>query len=208
MREAVAEAVHRTVCAETDSDGFGHCILYAIVGAFVARSVFGGEYWPQAGSMRLQRDPADPDLWFTFGAGGDWVYGDEFHAWFARAPKGAASYAPASYAPVAELADLSSRHFPRRVEGPAINVRVRTVNGAMALAAVTFAKARYSWKRPEPCPPFVWVDGNRQLGWVKYFPLQPACEVLFEKHRQNKGLYTRLVKNACQIYQRLIGEKG
>jgi hypothetical protein len=196
LRAAVAEAVHQTVCDETGSDGFGHCMLYAIVGAFTARHVFGHDYLPQAGSLLLQHDPADPDCWVTFDARGNGIVSGEFHAWFGRvAPKSTGMALPL------EIADLCSRHYPKLVELPPILHRETQIRGDLAATVVVPSGVCHSWKRPEPCPPYVWTDGCRQLDWVNLVSDEAACQFLWEKLRDKLDSYKRLVAEACNRYR-------
>jgi hypothetical protein len=199
MRAAIAEAVHQTVCEETNSDGCGHCMLYAIVGAFLSSRVFGGRYWPQAGTLQVQHDPEDPNHWMIFDARDNGVDGGEFHSWFARETTGARGRSLP-----AEIVDLSSRHYPALVCLPAISDRQTTIAGDLALTVVTLDHKRRTWKRKEPCPPYLWIDGNRQLNWVQLIADEAATHYQWDKVGRHQDFYKRLLEQAWKKYQELV----
>ena len=151
VRGAIAEAVHRAVVEVAGGDGYGHCFLYAVAGWSLAREVLGGDYWLQAGSKRLLVAP--PDGWLYLNATADGLVRGDYHCWFARAGPGGA---------VAELVDLSSRHYRRWADS----------NRAVAPGAA--APLRWSW--PADPPPFVWQEGalSDWLGLVAEAPLTAA----------------------------------
>jgi hypothetical protein len=150
-RVAIADAVHEAVCLISGSDGYGHCIFYAQVGAVVASAVTGRKFSMQAGQLWIGLGDVDGTGQELFLAaipdGGEYhhegigatVSGGlevgEFHAWFAREPDGvspepgtAVTVSPHDY----ECADLSLRHHQRFV-----------------------ADAGMEYHRP-PLPPFFW----------------------------------------------------
>jgi hypothetical protein len=195
-RAAIAEAVHQTVCEETATDGRGQCMLYAAVGAFLSGAVFNTRYYPQAGTLQLQHDPEDPNHWIIFDARGNGAAAGEFHAWFAL---------PSSRESIpSEMVDLSSRHYPGLVSLPTISDRQTTIAGDLAATLIIPSNVRYEWKRKEPCPPYIWIDGNRQPDWVNMVPDESATRFFYEKIGQNTDYYRRLVHQAWKKYQDLI----
>ncbi len=93
VRDAVAEATHRVVCARLGAEAERACAWYAWVGAAVARALTGRRYTPCAGSLLVE---VRPGAFFAFRA----QHG-QFHAWMMRWEPGRC-----------ELVDLSTRHFP------------------------------------------------------------------------------------------------
>jgi hypothetical protein len=78
--ERIAEAVHAAVCAVTGGSGLGRCAHYAVAGSVLATVVTGRQYIPQAGSLYLAHDPADPTL-CTAMVCEDGIESNEFHCW-------------------------------------------------------------------------------------------------------------------------------
>ena len=117
----IAEAVHAAVCEVTGSDGFGHCALYARVGAAVASVVTGEEYVVNAGRMQAGTGTPDPqdgaELYLGMDPALSGYSGREFHAWILRRPPGAATGALLQADPDSiEVADLSMRHYRAMAE--------------------------------------------------------------------------------------------
>jgi hypothetical protein len=150
-RGAIAEAVHRAVVEFTGADGYRHCFLYAVAGWSLAREVFGRDYWLQAGSKRLLVAP--PDGWLYLNARPDGLCWGDFHCWFALEGPGGE---------IAELVDLSSRHYRRWADS----------NRKLHPGATV--PIRWSW--PGDPPPFVWQEGAHSdwLGLVAERPLTEA----------------------------------
>lgn len=120
-RRAVAEAVHRGVCEATDSDGLGHCAVYAAAAVRVLGRLTGERYVLQAGSLtiRLSRAYRDGDpsgfhefaMDATAGLGALSPLG-EFHSWLGRIhPSRGTALSREEEASRHELVDLSARHF-------------------------------------------------------------------------------------------------
>lgn len=119
----IAEAVHQAVCQVTGSDGFGHCALYASVGAAVMSAATGAEYVVNAGRLEVgtgARDPEDGDAETYLGMDPalSGYSGREFHAWILRRPPGMAVGTVFQADPGSvEVADLSMRHYRAMAEG-------------------------------------------------------------------------------------------
>ena len=108
LRKAISDSVHRAICQSTKSDGFRHCMLYAVAGCEVASRVFRKRYVLQAGSFYVIADPPrgalfSSDLWSGKTPGFETV---DFHCWFAYSKSRHVGPVPA-----AELVDLTARHY-------------------------------------------------------------------------------------------------
>jgi len=110
-REAIADAIAGAVTTVVGVDAAPFaCALFTMAGVVLLREATGrDDFYPQAGSLFLQPDPADPGLWFSMDAeakdGG--VPSGEMHAWLADAATG-------------ELIDLASRHYPALIVGTSL----------------------------------------------------------------------------------------
>jgi hypothetical protein len=195
IRAAIAEAVHRAVCEETGGDGFGHCMLYAVAGMCLSRSVFHTDaYVPQAGALLIQPDPNDPGGWIAQDVSDGGVAAGEFHAWFARGPEGFTG----TGLPV-EMVDLSSRHYPRMATDlPTIRDRQTIIDGELAATVVILDDRKPRWLRPEPVPPFLWIDGSRHLEWVRLHVDEQATRALYDILGRNGDFYKRLTARAAK----------
>jgi hypothetical protein len=204
---AIAEAVHQTVCAETSSDGFQHCMLYAIVGAMLASLARHHHYVPQAGTLRLQYDPEDPSLWFALEASRHGILGGEFHSWFGR-PGGRrrGGRGERRTAPALEVVDLSSRHYPALLGLLAIRDRQTTVVGNQATTVLALDPERPTWKRTEPCPPYLWsysIDRHLLPDWVKLVPDEDATLFQVDMMVRRMAFFKRLLGDARERYEAL-----
>lgn len=62
-RLLIASAVHAAVCRVTESDGFGHCAVYAAVAARVMSRLTGRRYVVQSGLLSIRLSRAFRDEW-------------------------------------------------------------------------------------------------------------------------------------------------
>jgi hypothetical protein len=175
-QEALATAVHRTVCAYTGSDGVGHCQLYAVTGMLLLRTVTGKQWHVQAGSTWILCDP--PDGWWRFDATDpDSRSRGEVHCWIAQGGHGRRP---------TTVVDLTARHYRRMHE---------TLGRVGVLAGVGEA---VPWTREEP-PAFLWVTAP--LSWVKWQVDERACRHLWNDMTRARDVYGRLFRQAYQHYQ-------
>jgi hypothetical protein len=176
LRAAVAEATHRAVCELSNSDGLGHCMLYAALGATVATVVLGKKYYPQAGCLYLYSDPDDPDLAFTMDPSLG-LMDAELHCWIACAGEGTLA---------AEIADLSARHYRRMVEGE----RFLSVPGA---------EAQPAWKLPDP-PGYLWLDlpasGQQTHPWARFVAQREASMRVNNQFMEHVEEYKPVIRRA------------
>ena len=101
-RARIDAAVNRAVCEYTGSDGVNYCLQYASVGCFLASSVLGKHYLPQAGTLRVRFDPSPNPLCLEMRADKGGMERGEFHCWFVL---------PGKNDIAAEVVDLTSRHY-------------------------------------------------------------------------------------------------
>src|SRR4051794_32600880 len=80
-RQQIADAVHLAVCEYTQSDGFGHCPVYATCGMTLLMRLGYQHPLIQAGAAWIGSDPDDPDLGAYFDPSN--VEAGEFHSWIA-----------------------------------------------------------------------------------------------------------------------------
>jgi hypothetical protein len=119
----IAAAVHRAVCAVTDTDGFGHCCLYATTVREIATKLTGRRFEIQAGSSNVATGVIDAEGYLTavgHDVDGGTVNGvpgglgnGEFHAWVMEVPRTATAGCAEVIRPHTEVIDLSLRHFPQ-----------------------------------------------------------------------------------------------
>ncbi len=136
-KERMAEAVHAAVCAVTGCSGLGRCAHYAVAGSILATVVTGKRYIPQAGSLYLSADPADPTL-YTGMVAEDGIESDEFHCWCIGPVEEGRTSGPVT--PDQEFVDFSARHFKALVEKLGIiEDRQRLPGGGFLTVAVSSA---------------------------------------------------------------------
>lgn len=176
----IAEAVHRAVCQQTQSDGCGRCLDYAIAGMALASKLLGRKYVVQAGTLYLVADP--PDGVVAMEPGEDGFERGEFHCWFG---------APAGNGKMAEFIDLSSRHYRALVE--------RCCQNTEALGR------RISWTREDDPPPFIWTDGTFP-DMMRVVPSAEAVNFIYNSGPELLLSYVPVVKLAWKHYHALAGQ--
>jgi hypothetical protein len=195
VKERMAEAVHAAVCEVNGGSGLGRCAHYAVAGAILATVVTGKRYIPQAGSLYLSADPADPSL-YTAMVAEDGIESGEFHCWCIGPVEEGRKSGPVT--PDQEFMDFSARHFKALVEGfGMVEDRQRLPDGGFL---TVFGLATNRWRRPDP-PKYIWSNQAGLPEWVKYQADKAATETLF------RGLadFEPVIKLAGQYYQRAKG---
>lgn len=180
VRSRMAEAVHRAVCDVTGTDGSGHCLLYAVAGAVLAKEVLGRDYFVQAGSLSLLADPPDGAIMIDASGGG--VERGEYHCWLAHPD------------PERELVDFASRHFKHYVEDM---LTIEQAHGPLLILADE--QNRITWNRPDP-EPYIWTDG-RQTAYARYVPTEEACNRVWNLILTNQAEMRELYRAASAHYR-------
>jgi hypothetical protein len=175
VKERMAEAVHAAVCAVTGGIGLGRCAHYAVAGAVLATVFTGKQYIPQAGSLYLSADPADPTL-YTAMVAEDGIESGEFHCWCVGPVEEGRKSGPVT--PDLEIVDFSARHFKALVEELGVVEERQRLPGGGFLTV--FAPATSRWRRPDP-PNYIWWNQAGLPEWVKYQADQAATETLFRE---------------------------
>jgi len=195
VKERMAEAVHAAVCAVTGGSGPGRCAHYAVAGAVLATVVTGKQYIPQAGSLYLSADPADPTL-YTAMVAEDGIESGEFHCWCVGPVEEGRKSGPVT--PDQEFVDFSARHFKALVEKLGVVEDRQRLRGGGFLTV--FGPATTRWRRPDP-PKFIWSNLAGLPEWVKYEADQAATETLFRELAD----FEPVINLAGQHY---VGAKG
>jgi hypothetical protein len=182
VRRLVADATHRAVAEHTGTDGFGHCMGYAMVGMCVASRAFGRDFFPQAGSLYLHPDPEDEGLVVSLEPHGRGLGSGEFHCWIAAAQDGGAC----------EVADLSARHYPRMVtDFPPRGV----------------GQEPLTWGR-EPPPDYLWLDLTGRepwpVPWARLVTDPQACNRLFREMRARGQTVKALAGRATPLFEEAL----
>jgi hypothetical protein len=190
VKERMVEAVHAAVCEVTRGTGLGRCAHYAVAGSILATVVTGKRFIPQAGSLYLSLDPADPTL-CTAMIAEDGIESGEFHCWSIGPVEEGRKSGPVT--PDQEFVDFSARHFKALVEKlGTVEDRQRLPGGGFL---TVFSPATNRWRRPDP-PKYIWSNLAGLPEWVKYEADKTATETLF------RGLadFERVIKLAGRFY--------
>jgi hypothetical protein len=192
-RKAVAEVTHQVVSEVSGTDGVGHCMLYAVIGAAAAQVAFGGQWFPQAGALNLRPDPNDPNFVISFDSKHHGIDSGEMHCWFVGTWQDGKQ----------EMVDLSARHYPRMISD-FILVKTTEQKGVVLVAEVdteTTLAAR-QWKRSS-CPDYLWAEiPQSQLwpyDWVLLKAEQAACKALTDKIIEHRESYMQMYRRAIQL---------
>jgi hypothetical protein len=110
-RDRIAEAIHRAVCEESNSDGQGRCALYALAGRLVLTQLTATPYIFQAGGFAASISDTSPRV-MIMDPQSDHYRCNEFHCWIARWPQGAKPGDCHKVSPDDEFVDFSLRHIP------------------------------------------------------------------------------------------------
>jgi hypothetical protein len=144
-----------------------------VAGAVLATVVTGKQYIPQAGSLYLSANPADPTS-YTAMVAEDGIESGEFHCWCVGPVEEGRKSGPVT--PDLEIVDFSARHFKALVEKLGmVEDRQRLPGGGFL---TVFSPAMNRWQRPDP-PKFIWSNQARLPEWVIYEADQAATEALF-----------------------------
>ena len=195
VKERMAEAVHAAVCEATGGSGLGRCAHYAVAGSILATVVTGKRFIPQAGSLYLSTDPADPTL-YTAMVAEDGIESGEFHCWCIGPVEDGRKSGPVT--PDQEFVDFSARHFKALVEKlGVVEDRQRLPGGGFF---TFFTPTTNQWQRPDP-PKYIWSSQGRLPEWVMYEADQAATETLFRELAD----FEPVIKAAGRYY---FGAKG
>ena len=195
IKYRIAEAVHAAVCAVTGGNGLGRCAHHAVAGSVLATVVTGKRYIPQAGSLYLSHDPADPTL-CTAMVCEDGIESNEFHCWCVGPVEEGHKSGPVT--PDHEFVDLSARHFKALVEDLGMMKDRQRLPGGGFLTA--FAPSASRWRRPDP-PKYIWSNQAGLPEWVQYKADEAATETLFRELAD----FEPVIKLAGRYY---LGAKG
>jgi len=167
----ISEAVHRAVCEFTGTDGFGHCLCYAVCGSVVASTMLEKLYLPQAGTVCIFADPPNA---VAMQATDNGLERGEFHCWFGL-PE---SRNHGRGKRLAEFVDLTSRHYKRYVS-EVVCIEEAVVSDGCRTYMLAPEKDRIRWTRTDDPPQFIWTNGKFP-DLMQAVPDEAACLRLFE----------------------------
>jgi hypothetical protein len=173
-RKKISDVTHQVVIEAEGGSGLGKCMLYAAVGMFACRHVFGGDWHVQAGDIIIRNNP-DSDYCFAISASAGGLSplgGHEFHCWIVCKER-------------REFVDLSARHYRGMVEG----------FGMSHIDEGGSAQEVKVWRRPDP-PACLWVTVNEAWKWpLDWVRLKPHPPTIIEVHNR--------IKDRAAYYQSL-----
>jgi hypothetical protein len=183
VRDRVAEAIHRSVCEFSGTDGFGECLLYAIAGMGLLGRGFGQKIYLQAGTMAVLAEP--PDGWWVMDAEKGFVpgYGGEFHCWLGG---------PSNTGGV-ELIDFTARHYKRYCSDLVDATQWDLVAPGLYVRRdePEEASSRIAWSREDP-PSYVWFTDD-PLDWLWLTPIRQVTEAVRARMMEHQPEIRRLI---------------
>lgn len=198
--DIVAEVVHQAVCEHTESDGYGHCLQYAVAGSLACSWATGGRYIPQIGSADIVFHPGPPMRRSMFINaetidGRDGLSRGEFHAWIVRPgitdPETGIGQAD-------EWVDFSSRHFSRMVAEMPQRPDVVEVAGGYAMIRN---------RVPEPwvgeiVPDYLWtLGGLPPVRWAYFEPLADCLRAFERAFTEDDDSFQALAKLTAGMFR-------
>lgn len=205
VREAAAEAVHRTVCAVTGDDGCGHCDLYTLGGYALLPAITDLNYMPQVGNFAALVDP--PNGWFQICAEHGGLERGEYHCWLGlpdgdtgRREEGVTLFA------VGQLVDFSLRHVRQMVARMPQITRVAHQGEESLVLEPAQPHDRIRYTRRDDFPPYLWVEGEPPDDLV-YTPDLSAMRAFVTRSTRQAPLLAGLRDRVLAEYARLARER-